>query len=162
MRQSNDFSTSRWQGRCRAEMSMRLCLIAILLPLIGACEQQTVQQRAPEDIRTVDNMPVRSVPVEQIEQLAEEATVLRPTAPSPAPKRPNGSPTPGASPQALPQMPFAPLIAMDPVDGSKVSIRVETPTTEYKTRIYYFASEENRRAFLADPERFVKSALSKY
>ena len=59
-------------------------------------------------------------------------------------------------------LPFTPAIAMDPVDGSKLSITTLTPTFEYKGKIYYFSSTGNRSAFTADPEKFVKGALSKY
>ncbi len=53
-------------------------------------------------------------------------------------------------------LPFSPAIAMDPIDGSKISIRALTPTFEYKGKIYYFSSEENRRAFTANPEQYLK------
>lgn len=53
-------------------------------------------------------------------------------------------------------LPFVPAIAMDPVNGSKVSIRADTPTTEYKGHIYYFASPENLAEFRANPDQFMK------
>lgn len=59
-------------------------------------------------------------------------------------------------------LPFAPLIAMDPVNGDKISIELETPTAVYDDRIYYFASEANKRTFLQNPEEYTKGPFSKY
>ena len=59
-------------------------------------------------------------------------------------------------------LPFAPPIAMDPVDGSKVSITPETPMAEHKNRVYYFGSAKNRQAFAANPESFLKEKLASY
>jgi YHS domain-containing protein len=49
---------------------------------------------------------------------------------------------------------------MDPVDGSKVSIRVSTSTFEYKGRVFYFSSEGNKRTFMATPETYTKGVFS--
>lgn len=62
----------------------------------------------------------------------------------------------------LVDLPFTPAISMDPVDGSKVSIRSATPVAEFKDRIYYFQSEENRQAFLRNPDKYVRGSLSRY
>jgi YHS domain-containing protein len=56
-------------------------------------------------------------------------------------------------------LPFTPAIAMDPIDGSKISIRAATPTFEYKGKIYYFSSEENRNNFKANPEAMLKGGM---
>ena len=56
-------------------------------------------------------------------------------------------------------LPFTPAIAMDPIDGSKISIRAVTPTFEYKGKIYYFANEANKRVFTSDPERALKGGF---
>lgn len=58
-------------------------------------------------------------------------------------------------------LPFTPAIAMDPIDGSKISIRATTPTYEHKGKIYYFSTEENRRAFIANPEAGLKGGMMK-
>jgi YHS domain-containing protein len=58
-------------------------------------------------------------------------------------------------------LPFTPAIAMDPVDGSKISIRATTPTFEHKGKIYYFSSEANRRMFVSNPEGALKGAFTK-
>ena len=57
-------------------------------------------------------------------------------------------------------LPFAPAIAMDPVDGSKISIRANTPTGEYKGHVFYFASEANKRTFLASPDQYLKGVFA--
>jgi YHS domain-containing protein len=57
-------------------------------------------------------------------------------------------------------LPFSPAIAMDPVDGSKISIRATTPVLKYKNKIYFFSSETNKRAFVATPDQFTKGAFS--
>lgn len=59
-------------------------------------------------------------------------------------------------------LPFAPAISMDPVDGSKVSIRRTTPSAEYEGKLYHFSSEENRTLFLEDPGKYVTGALGTY
>ncbi|HEX8252887.1 MAG TPA: YHS domain-containing protein [Thermoanaerobaculia bacterium] len=56
-------------------------------------------------------------------------------------------------------LPFTPAIAMDPIDGSKISIRAATPTFEYKGKIYYFSSEANRDQFKANPEANLKGGM---
>lgn len=81
----------------------------------------------------------------------------------PPPKPPGSVQTEDAPPPPSPQdealrasLPFAPAISLDPVDGSKLSIRTTTPVADYKGHLYYFASEANKRTFLANPEQFAK------
>jgi YHS domain-containing protein len=56
-------------------------------------------------------------------------------------------------------LPFTPAIAMDAVDGSKISMLAATPTFEYKGKIYYFTNEANKRIFMANPEQFTKGGM---
>lgn len=58
-------------------------------------------------------------------------------------------------------LPFTPAIAMDPIDGSKLSIRATTPTLDYKGRIYYFSSEANKRTFMANPAQYLTGRFTK-
>lgn len=60
------------------------------------------------------------------------------------------------------ELPFAPPISMDPVDGSKVSIRRDTPTTEHAGKVYHFSSEENLRLFLESPDKYLRGTLATY
>lgn len=89
--------------------------------------------------------------------------MLNDEAPPPKPKAlPWETPTPIVfSPEdekLRASLPFTPAIAMDPIDGSKISMRATTPTFEYKGKIYYFSSEENKRNFAANPDQYVKSS----
>jgi YHS domain-containing protein len=59
-------------------------------------------------------------------------------------------------------LPFEPPISMDPVDGSKVSIKRDTPSTEYGGKLYHFSSDENLKLFLADPKKYVTGSLATY
>jgi YHS domain-containing protein len=79
----------------------------------------------------------------------------------PLPSEHPASSTSTAEP-ALVDLPFTPAISMDPVDGGKVSIRPDTPVAEFKDRIYYFRSEENRQSFLRNPDKYVRGSLSRY
>lgn len=92
--------------------------------------------------------------------------MLNDEAPPPKPKAlPWETPTPIVfSPEdekLRASLPFSPAIAMDAIDGSKISIRATTPTFEYKGKIYYFSSEENKRTFVASPEQYTKSGYMK-
>jgi YHS domain-containing protein len=76
--------------------------------------------------------------------------------------RPDAPPPPTKADEALrASLPFTPAIAMDPVDGSKISIRTATPMYEYKARIFYFSSEANKRTFANDPETYTKGLFSR-
>ena len=57
-------------------------------------------------------------------------------------------------------LPFAPAIALDPVSGSKLSIRANTISYEYKGRIFYFSGEDSKRTFIANPTEFTKGVFS--
>lgn len=101
-------------------------------------------------MRTINDVAPQPAKLEPPPMLTDEA-------PPPKPKAlPWETPTPIVfSPEdekLRASLPFTPAIAMDPVDGSKLSIRATTPTFEYKGKIYYFSSEENKRAFMANPE----------
>ena len=70
-------------------------------------------------------------------------------------------PPPTAQDEALrASLPFSPAIAMDPIDGSKISIRASIPTLEYKNKLYYFATEDHKREFAANPEQYTKGLFS--
>jgi YHS domain-containing protein len=85
---------------------------------------------------------------------------LQDEAPPPKPKTlPGGGPAPIVSAEderLRASLPFTPAIAMDPVDGSKISLRANTPTLEYKGILYYFANDANKRLFANDPERALR------
>ena len=58
------------------------------------------------------------------------------------------------------QLPFAPAIALDPIDGLKVSIRATTPVVEYKNHLFYFSSDANKRTFVAAPDQYLKGPFA--
>ena len=107
-----------------------------------------------------------SVPAGLPSALLERRPMLQDEAPAPKPKAlPWETPTPIVfSPEdekLRASLPFSPAIAMDPIDGGKISIRATTPIFEYKGKIYYFTNEENRRAFAANPEQYLKGGYMK-
>lgn len=132
--------------------------LAALALLLSACQAEETPGPA---IVTIDKAPAQIMPVELPPQVDEEVTAVIPK------NMMNLTAAERARIEAAAQdervvLPFAPAIAMDPVDGQKVSIRKNTPTFEYKKKIYYFTSETNRRMFMANPETYTKGSLAKY
>ncbi|HUP61574.1 MAG TPA: hypothetical protein VNA69_14265 [Thermoanaerobaculia bacterium] len=119
--------------------------------------QQTSAQRA--ELRTINSTPPRPAQLEPPPMLSDEAPPPKPKAmPWEEPKAIVFSPEDERVRAALP---FSPAIAMDPIDGSKISIRATTPTFEYKGKIYYFSNEANRRMFMGNPEVALKGGFMK-
>ncbi|HET7433085.1 MAG TPA: YHS domain-containing protein [Thermoanaerobaculia bacterium] len=114
---------------------------------------------AAAQMQTIDNVPPRPAQLQQ-------PSVLQDEAPPPKPKvMPWETPTPVVmSPEdekLRANLPFSPAIAMDPIDGSKISIRASTPTVEFKGKIFYFSSEENKRTFSSNPSEYMKEGFTK-
>lgn len=143
---------------------MRPLALLIAVSLVAACgggsrRVATVRARnTTTDIKTIDNSDIRPAPIDPPPMLTDEA---------PPPKvaanvaQADAPPPPTAQDEALrAALPFAPAIAMDGVDGSKISIRASTPTIEYKNKLYYFSSEDNKRKFVANPEQYTKGLFS--
>lgn len=133
--------------------------------LIASC-QQTPPASEVGELRTIDNTPLEAMVIDPppttvpqpLETKTPEGEVKKPVVTT-------TTATATSSDESLQHkinLPFAPAIAMDPVDGGKVSIRIDTPTAEYKNKIYYFTSDGNRRSFTANPEQYVKGTLSRY
>ena len=130
-------------------------LVLALAPL--ACSDGSSSTVAAAEMRTIHSVPPQPAQLEQPQMLMDEA-------PPPKPKA-----LPWETPAAIvfspedeklrASLPFTPAIAMDAVDGSKISILATTPTFEYKGKIYYFADEANRRTFMANPEQFTKGGM---
>jgi len=134
--------------------------VALIVLLAAACSQepQRIVKSQPSkvtraEIQTIDSTDPRPGPMQPPPVLPDEA---------PSPKPLNLSPN-----QEVPvltaqdervraQLPFAPAIGLDPVDGLKVSIRATTPAVEYKNHFFYFTSEANKRIFLASPDQYLK------
>jgi len=132
--------------------------LAVAILTLAACDSAN-QRAAPEQIQTIHNVQSNPAALQPPPMLQDEA-------PPPKPKAlPWETPTPIVfSPEdekLRAALPFTPAIAMDPMDGSKISIRAATPTFEYKGKIYYFSSDENKRAFQANPEAALKGGYMK-
>lgn len=130
--------------------------------LVAGCNRsaaQPAQAASQAELRTIDS--INPGPV-----VFDPPPVLTDEAPPPKPKAlPWETPEPivlTPEDEAIrASLPFSPAIAMDPVDGSKISIRANTPIVDYKGRLYYFSSEANKRQFAANPEEFLKGSFSK-
>ena len=142
---------------------MRRILIILATVVLAACSdgpssQQTSAQRA--ELRTIDSVPPKPA-------VLDPPPVLNDEAPPPKPKLMPWETTSTAntlSPedeQVRASLPFSPAIAMDPIDGSKISIRANTPKLEYKGKIYYFSSEANKHTFGSNPELALKGGFMK-
>ena len=104
-------------------------------------------------------MPPRPEVIDPPPMLSDEAPPPKPKAlPWETPKAVVFSPE---DEQVRASLPFSPAIAMDPIDGSKISIRAATPTFEYKGKVYYFSSEANKRIFMGNPEHALKDGFMK-
>jgi YHS domain-containing protein len=137
----------------------RLFILAAVA--LTACDSappsQTSAQRA--ELRTINSSTPRPALLDPPPTLNDEAPPPKPKAlawenPSPIVFSPEDEKVRAA-------LPFTPAIAMDPIDGSKISIRAITPTYEYKGKIYYFANEANKRTFSANPDGILKAAFTK-
>lgn len=131
----------------------RLSALALLALAVTACDSAPPPATSArlQSINTVQPVPA---PLDPPPMLNDEA-------PPPKPKAlPWETPTPivfsAEDEKVRASLPFSPAIAMDPIDGGKISIRATTPTFEYKGKIYYFSSEENKRNFAANPEQYLK------
>jgi len=134
-------------------------LVAALACRQAAPQHATSTQSAHNEMRTVESVDPGPPVVDPPPMLSDEAP----------PPKPKGMPWEPPTPVIMTPddekvraaLPFSPAIAMDPIDGGKISIRAATPKFEYKNKIYYFSNEENRRAFAANPDQFLKEGFTK-
>ncbi len=131
----------------------------VLLLVIGCRQVAPIRQHtaAPSDVQTIENTVTPPAPITPPPELAEEAPAPNPVNPI---AQQNQVPLTPADEQLRASLPFAPAIGLDPVDGSKLSIRATTPTVQYKGRLYYFASEKNKSAFQATPDVYAKGRFA--
>jgi len=142
---------------------LRTFIVAVVFGAIiaGCAREAPVNAARPKpssEMRTIDSATLRPAPISPPPMLTDEA---------PPVKTVTGLAQADAPPPPTPQdealrssLPFAPAIAMDPVDGSKISIRASIPTVEYKNKLYYFANEDHKRTFVANPEQYTKGLFS--
>ena len=136
----------------------RLLLATALVAAACGAQKSAPQSSTHSEMKTIDSADVRPAVIDPPPVLTDEA-------PPPKPKenvaQADAPPPPTPQDEALrASLPFSPAIGMDPVDGSKISIRASTPVLEYKNKIYYFSSEANKRAFLANPEQYAKGPFT--
>ena len=132
-----------------------------VLTVAAGCTRSSAaprKQKTSTDIQTIDSVDVRPAVMQPPPVLTDEG-------PAPKPKgdvmSPDAPPPPSPQDEALrAALPFAPAIALDPVNGTKISIRANTPTYEYKGHVYYFSAEDSRRQFIAAPEQFTKGVFA--
>jgi YHS domain-containing protein len=143
-----------------AILQMRQLLVFVLIT--AACARPSTQRQQtaaiqPTQVQTIESVDPRPKLMDPPPVLQEEA----------APPRPTGQPWEVKQPVLLTpedeklraSLPFTPAIAMDPIDGSKITIRASTPIFEYKGRIYYFQTEANKQQFAANPEAVLKGGM---
>lgn len=141
---------------------IRLFTILLAAVLLTACRDEGPQRRGaidPTMMRTIDTVPPSPAVQQPPPMLTDEA-------PPPKPKQMPWEPpkTVVLTPEdekLRASLPFTPAIAMDPINGDKISIRAATPTLEYKGKIYYFSSEASKQQFLANPEAATKGTLTR-
>jgi YHS domain-containing protein len=140
-------------------MKTTLCALGAVV-LLQACTRSTAapRQHAANELQTIDSADIKPAPVQPPPVLTDEG---------PAPKPKTDVMSPDAPPPPTPQdealrasLPFAPAIALDPVNGSKLSIRANTISYEFKGRIFYFSGEDSKRTFIANPTEFTKGVFS--
>jgi YHS domain-containing protein len=140
---------------------MKRSIVLLIGLSLAACARPAPRARSPRppaDMQTVDSVDPRPAVIDPPPVLTDEG-------PAPKPKTnllsADAPPPPSAQDEALrASLPFAPAMGLDPVDGSKISIRSGTPTAEYKGHFFYFSSEANKRTFMANPEQFTKGVFA--
>ena len=143
-------------------MYRALLTVTVFAALIAGCGEKAKsaasQPKPKTEMRTIDSSDLRPVTIEPPPMLTDEAPPVKTVT---GLAQADAPPPPTAADEALrASLPFAPAIAMDPIDGSKISIRASIPTAEYKNKLYYFATEDHKRAFMANPEQYTKGLFS--
>jgi len=142
-------------------MTRAIVMAMMLAALAAGCGGKPKSAAAPKpksEMRTIDSSDLRPVKIDPPPMLTDEAPPIKTVT---GLAQADAPPPPTAADEALrASLPFTPAIAMDPVDGSKISIRASIPTVEYKNKLYYFANEDHKRTFMANPEQYTKGLFS--
>lgn len=144
-------------------MIKRFFLLPILTIALAACGGRAAQTAAAArnaEMRTIDDVPPQPNAIDPPPVLTDEGPPIKPKT-QPGAFADAAAPLTEKDQEMRAQLPFAPAIAMDPINGSKVSIRANTPTFEYKGHIYYFATEENKKQFQASPDEYLKGSFAR-
>jgi YHS domain-containing protein len=133
-------------------------MLALLAVNCGGKPKSASAPKPKSEMRTIDSSDLRPATVDPPPMLTDEAPPIKTVT---GLAQADAPPPPTPADEALrASLPFTPAIAMDPVDGSKISIRASIPTVEYKNKLYYFANEDHKRAFMANPEQYTKGLFS--
>ncbi len=144
-------------------MKQSLIAVTLLSAIVSGCgkgKQTAAASRAQSngEMRTIDSAALHPAPIDPPPMLTDEAPPVKKIDNM---ARADAPPPPTEQDEALrASLPFTPAIAMDPIDGSKISIRASIPTLEYKNKLYYFANEDHKRTFVANPEQYTKGLFS--
>jgi YHS domain-containing protein len=142
-------------------MNRTLLIATLFAALIAGCKKPAPGPARPQanaEMRTIDSANLQPAAIDPPPMLTDEAPPVKAIANV---AQADAPPPPTPQDEALrASLPFSPAIAMDPVDGSKISIRASIPTLEYKNKLYYFANEEHKRTFVANPEQYTKGLFS--
>ena len=126
-------------------------LAAALAAGCGGKPASPAAQKPKSEMSRIDHSDLRPVTIDTRTMLTDEAPPVKTVT---GLAQADAPPPPTAADEALrASLPFTPAIAMDPIDGSKISIGASIPTVEYKNKLYYFANEHHKRAFTANPEQ---------
>ena len=146
---------------------MRVILVAALVVPLAACTDDRPQQVV--QMQTLESVPLQAVPAStepMLDDFVQEVPLplepVVPEDPGQTSTNPDEDPEVKTREPVSIRLPFAPAIAMDPVDGQKVSITAETPTVEYKGRIYYFNDTANRATFSRNPDTYLTGTFAAY
>lgn len=167
-------AAGNWRGLCTAayqndqagnepETMKRFLLLPVLAIALVACGGRAAQNAAAAqhaEMKTIDDVPPHPNVTDPPPMLTDEGPPIKPKT-QPGAFADAAEPLTEKDQEMRAQLPFAPAIAMDPINGSKVSIRANTPTFEYKGHIYYFATEENKKQFVASPDEFLKGSFAR-
>lgn len=149
----------RLQRSLAMKWTIPLMAVVAMTGCVRSAPKNAATSTAQNQMKTIDTTDSKPILFDPPPVLTDEGTP--PTKTTVGITQPDAPPPPSPQDEALrASFPFAPAIAMDPVDGSKVSIRITTPMVDLKNKIYYFSSEENKRMFLASPETYMKGAFS--
>lgn len=138
----------------------RFSVVFLGLAMLACDSAPRATQAASAQVQTIHSIPAQPAQLNPPPMLVDEAPP-----PKPKPLHQWDVPEPIIfSPEdekLRAALPFTPAIAMDPIDGSKISIRAATPTFEYKGKIYYFSNEANKQQFAGNPDAVVKAGFTK-
>lgn len=134
-------------------------LLSSAVLLLAACDPAQPTRTQGAGVATINTVAPHPAPLQPPPMLQDEAPPPKPKAlPWETPKAVVFTPE---DEKVRASLPFSPAIAMDPIDGSKISITATTPMLEYNGKFYYFSNEASKRLFASNPEQALKGGFMK-